>query len=41
MSLSSNQNGGSMEHQMLYDEKESAEENDEKQESDPKVIVWH
>jgi hypothetical protein len=39
MSLSSNQNGGSMEHQMLDDEKEYAEENDEKQESDLKVIL--
>lgn len=41
MSLSSNRNEGSMERLLIDDDKELVEKNDEKQESDSKVIVWH
>lgn len=41
MSLSSNRNEGSMERLLIDDDKELEEKNDEKQESDSKVIVWH
>jgi hypothetical protein len=39
MSLSSNRNEGSMERLLIDDDKELEEKNDEKQESDSKVIV--
>ena len=39
MSLSSNHNEGSMERLLIEDDKELEEENDEKQDSDSKVIV--